>query len=131
MEQKKRALRKRRTGVVVSNKMDKTVVVQVKRTYLHPLYKRVIGTRRKFAAHDERNERYPGCDRFHNPPPPAGAGAIAPAGCWDGSVSLLRSYSSSTSHTEIMGKILIKMVIRRANSAKPAARIDHSTQVGP
>jgi small subunit ribosomal protein S17 len=41
------------TGVVTSDKMDKTVVVQISRTYRHRLYKKVIHTRRKVMAHDE------------------------------------------------------------------------------
>jgi small subunit ribosomal protein S17 len=49
-------MRKQRVGVVVSDKMDKTVVVQVSRRYVPPLYKRVVGSRKKYAAHDEGNE---------------------------------------------------------------------------
>ncbi|OGO29211.1 MAG: 30S ribosomal protein S17 [Chloroflexi bacterium RBG_16_54_18] len=45
--------RRRMTGVVTSDKMDKTVVVQISRTYRHRLYKKVIHTRRKVMAHDE------------------------------------------------------------------------------
>ena len=47
--------RKIRTGVVVSDKMDKTVVVLVKTTRRHPLYKKVVRHSRKFKAHDEGN----------------------------------------------------------------------------
>lgn len=43
-------------GVVVSNKMDKTVVVAVERTQSHPLYGKRIKTTRKFHAHDEENK---------------------------------------------------------------------------
>ncbi|RKY65137.1 MAG: 30S ribosomal protein S17 [Candidatus Latescibacterota bacterium] len=43
-------------GQVVSDKMDKTVVVEVTRTFRHPLYKHVIRRRSKFMAHDEENE---------------------------------------------------------------------------
>lgn len=43
-------------GVVVSNKMQKTVVVQVGRVYRHPLYEKVMKASSKFKAHDEKNE---------------------------------------------------------------------------
>lgn len=42
-------------GTVVSNKMDKTVVVLVERLGRHPLYKKVVKTRKKFKAHDADN----------------------------------------------------------------------------
>lgn len=45
--------RRRLTGVVTSNKMTKTVTVQVTRTYRHPLYKKVVHDRRRVMAHDE------------------------------------------------------------------------------
>lgn len=45
--------RRRLAGVVTSDKMDKTVVVQISRTYRHRLYKKVVHTRRKVMAHDE------------------------------------------------------------------------------
>jgi small subunit ribosomal protein S17 len=45
--------RRRLTGVVTSNKMDKTVVVEIKRTYRHQLYKKVIHSRKRVMAHDE------------------------------------------------------------------------------
>jgi len=48
--------RKEKTGRVVSDKMDKTIVVSVERLSRHPLYKRVIRLTTKFKAHDERNE---------------------------------------------------------------------------
>jgi small subunit ribosomal protein S17 len=41
------------TGVVTSDKMDKTVVVEVTRTYRHRMYKKVIHDRRRYMAHDE------------------------------------------------------------------------------
>ena len=47
--------RKQRTGIVVSDKMDKTVVVRVERTVAHPLYKKVLRRRKKYQAHDETN----------------------------------------------------------------------------
>ena len=48
--------RKTKVGRVVSDKMDKTIVVSVERLSRHPLYKRVIRLTTKFKAHDERNE---------------------------------------------------------------------------
>lgn len=54
MEQAKR-LNKVMTGVVVSDKMDKTVVVLVNRLIKHPVYKKYIKRRAKFMAHDEQN----------------------------------------------------------------------------
>ena len=42
-------------GTVVSDKMDKTVVVRVDRRVTHPLYKKIITRSKKFAAHDEEN----------------------------------------------------------------------------
>ncbi len=47
--------KKRRTGVVVSNKMDKTIAVVSYRTTKHPLYKKYIKKRVRFKAHDEAN----------------------------------------------------------------------------
>jgi small subunit ribosomal protein S17 len=47
-------------GIVVSNKMEKTIVVEVTRKKAHPLYKRVISIRKKFYAHDEKNEAHTG-----------------------------------------------------------------------
>ncbi len=51
-----RGIRKSITGVVVSDKMDKTVVVAVKTKVRHPLYGKMIGRTMKFKAHDENNE---------------------------------------------------------------------------
>jgi len=45
--------RRRMTGVVTSNKMTKTVVVEISRTYRHPLYKKVVHTSKRVKAHDE------------------------------------------------------------------------------
>ena len=44
------------TGVVVSNKMDKTIVVSVPRMYKHPKYKKYVTVRKKYYAHDESRE---------------------------------------------------------------------------
>lgn len=47
--------RRRLTGVVTSNKMMKTVVVELTRTYRHPLYKKVVHSSKRVKAHDELN----------------------------------------------------------------------------
>jgi small subunit ribosomal protein S17 len=47
-------------GKVTSNKMTKTIVVEVTRQKAHPLYRRVISIRKKFYAHDEKNEAHIG-----------------------------------------------------------------------
>ena len=54
MEQ--RALRKKRIGRVVSDKMDKTIVVAVETKVRHPLYGKTVNRTTKFKAHDENNE---------------------------------------------------------------------------
>ena len=51
-----RNLRKERIGVVVSNKMDKTIVVAEKRKMKHPIYGKVVNRTSKFYAHDEKND---------------------------------------------------------------------------
>ena len=51
-----RNLRKERVGIVVSDKMDKTVVVAVTDKSIHPVYKKTITRTRRFKAHDEENE---------------------------------------------------------------------------
>ena len=51
-----RTLRKTRVGEVISDKMDKTIVVAIKDNVKHPLYKKVIKTTYKLKAHDENNE---------------------------------------------------------------------------
>ena len=45
-----------KTGIVVSDKMDKTIVVRVERQYKHPLYKKIVRRHKKFKAHDEDND---------------------------------------------------------------------------
>lgn len=50
-----RNLRKTRVGTVVSDKMDKTVVVAIEDSVRHPLYKKIIKRTVKFKAHDEQN----------------------------------------------------------------------------
>ena len=51
-----RALRKTRVGRVVSDKMDKTIVVAVQDSVKHPLYGKIVKRTVKFKAHDEKNE---------------------------------------------------------------------------
>ena len=55
MSQEKRGHRKTRTGVVTSNRMDKTAVVAITRAYQHPLYKKIVRDTTKVLAHDEQN----------------------------------------------------------------------------
>jgi small subunit ribosomal protein S17 len=57
---RERGRRKVRTGVVVSDKMDKTVLVKVDRKMRHPLYKKIVRRSAKLAAHDEGNEAHVG-----------------------------------------------------------------------
>lgn len=51
-----RSLRKERTGIVTSSKMDKSIVVSVERKVKHPIYGKFIKQTKKFMAHDEKNE---------------------------------------------------------------------------
>ncbi|MBU2501333.1 MAG: 30S ribosomal protein S17 [bacterium] len=55
MANTERNLRATRIGEVVSDKMDKTVVIKVSRRFPHPLYKRIITRTAKLVAHDEEN----------------------------------------------------------------------------
>ena len=48
--------KKTMTGIVVSNKMDKTLVVKVERRFSHPVFKKVVKTTKKYKVHDEKNE---------------------------------------------------------------------------
>jgi small subunit ribosomal protein S17 len=52
--------RKQKTGIVVSDKMDKSIVVEVTRNKQHPLYKKFIRVRKRFMAHDENNTAHIG-----------------------------------------------------------------------
>jgi small subunit ribosomal protein S17 len=52
----KRNLRKERIGIVVSNKMDKSIAVTVERQLKHPMYGKFVKKSKKFIAHDENNE---------------------------------------------------------------------------
>ena len=56
MEATARNLRKTRIGRVVSDKMDKTIVVAIEDNVKHPLYKKIMKTTYKLKAHDEKNE---------------------------------------------------------------------------
>lgn len=56
MENTERNLRKTRVGVVVSDKMDKTIVVSIKERVKHPLYQKTVNRTKKLKAHDEKNE---------------------------------------------------------------------------
>ena len=51
-----RGMRKTRTGVVVSDKMDKTIVVEIRTRVRHPLYGKIVNRTNKIKAHDENNE---------------------------------------------------------------------------
>ena len=50
-----RSLRKERSGTVVSNRMEKTIVVSVERTVMHPKYRKYLKRRTRVKAHDEAN----------------------------------------------------------------------------
>ncbi|MBW1615220.1 MAG: 30S ribosomal protein S17 [Deltaproteobacteria bacterium] len=52
----KQAIKRQLSGIVTSDKMDKSVVVQVERIVKHPLYKKYIKRRSRFVAHDEGNQ---------------------------------------------------------------------------
>lgn len=56
METIERNLRKQRTGIVVSNKMDKTITVMVEGRVKHPIYGKFMKRSKKFTAHDEAND---------------------------------------------------------------------------
>jgi small subunit ribosomal protein S17 len=55
-EAEERGRRKTRVGKVVSDKMEKTVVVMIERLVKHPVYKRYVRRRSRFKVHDEKNE---------------------------------------------------------------------------
>ena len=55
-ERTERNRRKSRIGVVVSDKADKTVTIQVERRFAHPLYGKQVAKTKKYLAHDEHNE---------------------------------------------------------------------------
>ena len=55
-----RNLRKTRTGKVISNKMEKTIVVAAKYKERHPIYGKFVTKTKKYHAHDEKNDCHPG-----------------------------------------------------------------------
>jgi small subunit ribosomal protein S17 len=55
-----RGVRKTREGIVVSDAMDKTIVVSVERRYRHPVYSKELRQYKKYHAHDEKNEAHTG-----------------------------------------------------------------------
>ena len=60
MSELERNNRRTMTGVVVSDKMDKTIVVAIERKVPHPLYKKVVAKTKKFKVHDENNSAHVG-----------------------------------------------------------------------
>ena len=56
MTENTRAFRKTRIGQVVSDKMDKTITVEIRNRVKHPLYGKIMNRTEKFKAHDEQNE---------------------------------------------------------------------------
>ena len=56
VETKERGNRKERTGIVVSDVQNKTIVIEVTRRTPHPRYKKVIKVKKKYTAHDEENQ---------------------------------------------------------------------------
>ena len=56
----KRNLRKERTGIVTSDKMDKTITVSIERKVKHPMYGKFVKQTKRFKAHDEANDAKPG-----------------------------------------------------------------------
>ena len=60
MTEEARGRRKIRQGVVVSDKMDKTVLVEIQQVKAHPLYGKVVRRASKLAAHDETNDAHAG-----------------------------------------------------------------------
>ena len=78
MEEKRISSRKTRVGKVVSDKMDKTVVVAIEDRVAHPLYKKIVGRTYKLKAHDEQNTCGVGdIVKVHGDPPPVQGQALA------------------------------------------------------
>jgi small subunit ribosomal protein S17 len=59
-EQVRSTTRKERVGIVVSDKMDKTITVAIERQVKHPIYGKIIKKTTKLMAHDEENSAHPG-----------------------------------------------------------------------
>lgn len=57
---KERGSRKKRIGLVVSDKMDKTVVVEIERRFVDPMYKKIVKRKKRYKAHDKKNECHTG-----------------------------------------------------------------------
>ena len=55
-KKKEKSKRKEKKGIVIKDKMDKTIVVKVERTFRHPQYGKVLRKSKKYYAHDEKNE---------------------------------------------------------------------------
>ena len=77
MEEKRISSRKVRVGKVVSDKMDKTVVVAIADRVAHPLYKKIVGRTYKLKAHDENNTCGIGDRQGDGDPPPVQGQALA------------------------------------------------------
>ena len=56
MEVRANANKKKMIGVVVKNKMDKTVIVEIERSYKHSIYHKYLKTKKRYKAHDEENK---------------------------------------------------------------------------
>ena len=56
VQENRRNTRKVRSGIVVSDRQDKTIIVRVDRRTMHPLYRKVVTRSKKYYAHDEQNE---------------------------------------------------------------------------
>ena len=77
-EEKRTSSRKTRVGRVVSDKMDKTVVVAIEDRVAHPLYKKIVGRTYKLKAHDEENACGIGdTGQSDGDPPPVQGQAVA------------------------------------------------------
>lgn len=55
MTEQKRGHRKSKSGIVISDKMDKTIIVEMNRMVMHPMYKKYVKKRVKYKVHDEEN----------------------------------------------------------------------------
>ena len=69
MRMAERNNRKERVGVVVSDKMDKSVVVKIERKFMHPVYGRIVRTSSRYIAHDEKREQsWRHCENYRDSP---------------------------------------------------------------
>jgi len=76
----KQGIKNEKIGMVVSTAMQKTIAVEVSRRVPHPLYKRIIGKRKKFYAHDEEGRAKVGDVVHHRMPPVEQVEAVAAGG---------------------------------------------------